>query len=73
MRTLYIRNVPDDMAEAFIELARREGMSVNAFVLRELGHVARRADNRALVASWPSYDVSADEIAEDIRAERNAS
>jgi predicted nucleic acid-binding protein len=36
MRTLYLRNVPDDVAERLERMARREGMSLSAFATREL-------------------------------------
>ena len=42
MKTLYLRNVPDELGERLASLAAREGMSVSAFALRELGEAARR-------------------------------
>ena len=74
MATLMVRNVPADVAKQLSELAKRESISVNTLVLRELEHLARRARNAALVDSWPSYDVSLDDILQALhegRAERD--
>ena len=70
VRTLYIRNVPDDVAERLERLAARDGMSVNAFVVRELGQTARRADNAALLSDLPDFGVTPAEAASDIAAAR---
>ena len=43
MRTIYLRNVPDDVAEKLERLARRAGMSLNAYSVRELAELSRRA------------------------------
>ena len=48
MKTLYLRNVPKGVTERLESLAARAGLSVSAFAIRELGEVARRADNPAL-------------------------
>jgi hypothetical protein len=73
MRTLYLRNVPDDVAERLERLADREGMSMSAFAVRELAWVSSRADNPALLAGLPDLRVDADEVVDDVvagRAER---
>jgi plasmid stability protein len=72
VKTLYIRNVPDDVTERLERLAAREGMSVSAFAVRELRLAARRADNPDLLADLPSFEVSADEIVADIGEGRDA-
>lgn len=59
IRTLYLRNVPDDVGERLERLAAREGMSVSAFAKRELATIARRADNAALLANLPDLGVDA--------------
>jgi len=65
MKTLYLRNVPDDVSSRLAFLAAREGLSVSSFALRELTEAARRADNPALLGELPDLDVSpADVIAE---------
>ena len=58
VRTLYIRNVPDEVAERLERLASSDGMSVNAFVVRELAAAARRADNAALLSGLPDFGVT---------------
>lgn len=73
MRTLYLRNVPDDVGEKLAQLAAREGLSVSAFATRELAAVARRADNPALLAHLPDLGVDPADLVADIdsgRAER---
>jgi plasmid stability protein len=72
MRTLYLRNVPDEVAERLEALAAREGMSVSALAVRELGEVASRADNPALLAGLPDLGVRAKDVVADVRAGRAA-
>ncbi len=72
MRTLYLRNVPDDVSERLATLAAREGLSVSSFALRELSHAARRADNPALLSDLPNRDVSATDVVADLAAGRSA-
>jgi hypothetical protein len=72
MKTLYLRNVPSEVTERLESLAAREGLSVSAFAVRELGEVARRADNPALLGELPDFAVSADEVIEDLAAGRSA-
>jgi plasmid stability protein len=61
MKTLYVRNVPDEVAERLAQLAEREGLSVNAVVLRELESVARRTRNVELFDGLPDAGISAEE------------
>jgi len=72
MKTLYLRNVPDDVSERLASLAAREGLSVSSFALRELRHAARRADNPALLGDLPDLDVPALDVIADIEAGRSA-
>jgi hypothetical protein len=72
MRTLYLRNVPDDVVAGIERLAGREGLSVNAFVVRELRHVAARAENPALLADLPGFGLGADDIVAELEAGRSA-
>jgi hypothetical protein len=71
MKTLYLRNVPDEVGERLERLAAREGMSVSAFVTRELAVIARRADNPALLACLPDVGVDADVVVADLEAGRS--
>jgi len=48
-RTLYIRHVPDDVAERLEQLASRAGLPLSTFALQELSETARRADNAVLL------------------------
>lgn len=71
MRTLYLRNVPDDVSERLVSLAAREGLSVSSFAVRELSQAARRADNPALLGDLPDLDVSATDVIADLEAGRS--
>lgn len=42
-RVIQIRDVPDDVHEALAKAAEAEKLSLNRYVLRELEHLARRA------------------------------
>jgi hypothetical protein len=53
MRTLYVRNVPDQVAARLEALAASQGVSVNALVVRELTEVAGRSFNADLLAGLP--------------------
>ena len=71
MRTLYLRNVPDDVGERLERLAAREGMSLSAFAARELAQISRRADNPALLAGLPDLSVDADTVIAGLDAGRS--
>ena len=62
MRTLYLRNVPDEVATRLKVLADRAGMSVSAYAVRELSIASRRADNEAILAGLPDLDISRTDI-----------
>jgi len=70
MRTLYLRNVPDDVVERLERLAARDATSVSAVAVRELAEVTRRADNPVLLGVLPDHDVDVAQIVADIGAER---
>jgi plasmid stability protein len=72
MSTLYLRNLPEDVGRALAALAAREGLSVSAFAVRELGEVARRADNPALLADLPDFGVSAASVVADLDSGRGS-
>ena len=72
MRTLYLRNVPDEVVQRLERLAAREGMSVNAVALRELAEASRHADNPRLLAALPDHGIAAPDIVEGLDAERTA-
>lgn len=62
MRTLYLRNVPDDVVARLELLAEREGLSVSAMAIRELGASTRRALNPVLLGNLPDLDIEAAEV-----------
>lgn len=70
MKTLYLRNVPDDVVERLERLARRDATSVGAVAVRELAEVSRRADNPALLGALPDLRVDVASILEDVEAGR---
>ena len=70
MRTLYLRNVPDDVVRRLEQLAARDATSVGAVAVRELAEVSRRADNPALLGLLPDLDVDVAAIVEDLDSER---
>jgi len=71
MRTLYLRNVPEDVGDRLESLAAREGISVSAFAVRELAELARRADNPALLGDLPDLDVPPTDVLADLDAGRD--
>lgn len=62
MRTIYLRNVPDEVADHLQRLAERAGMSLNAFAVRELAHIARRLDDEATLDALPDLGIPTAEI-----------
>jgi hypothetical protein len=70
MRTLYLRNVPDEVVERLERLAAIDATSVSAVAVRELAEVSRRADNASLLAGLPDLDVPVAAVLEDLHGER---
>ncbi len=70
MKTLYLRNVPEDVVLRLQRLAERDGTSVGAVAVRELSDVSRRADNPALMADLPDLGLDALTIVEGVEQER---
>lgn len=70
MRTLYLRNVPDEVVERLERLAVNDATSVSAVAVRELTEVSRRADNPALLGRLPDLEADASQIVTGIEAER---
>lgn len=70
--TLYIRHVPDDVAERLEQLASRAGVPLSTFALQELSETARRADNAELLQALPSADLETSEILEALHQVRAA-
>jgi hypothetical protein len=70
VKTLYLRNVPDEVVERLERLAERDRTSVSAVAVRELAAASRRVDNPALLGELPDVDVDVGELVGDIDAER---
>lgn len=70
MRTLYLRNVPDDVVQRLEQLAKRDATSVSALAVRELSEVSRRADNPVLLGSLPDLDIDVTTLVDDLDSER---
>jgi len=51
VRALYIRHIPDAVAERLEQLAQRAGVPLSTFALRELTEAAKRADHASLLSS----------------------
>lgn len=70
MKTLYLRNVPDEVVARLTVLAEREGGSVSAVAVRELAAASLRADNAVLLGALPDLQVGLTAIVSDIEAGR---
>lgn len=70
MRTLYLRNVPNDVADRLARMAEASGMSVNALAVRELAVASRRVDNARLLAGLGDRPVDIDGLMDDLDAGR---
>ena len=70
VRTLHLRNVPDDVMDRLERLARAASTSVTAIAIRELDAATRRVDNAALVATLPDLNIPAEAIVEQVEADR---
>ena len=70
MRTLHLRNVPDDVMERLERMARAASTSVTAVAIRELDAATRRVDNAALLATLPDLDIPATAVIEQLDSDR---
>ena len=71
MKTLYLRNVPDDVVERLERLAALDATSVSAVAIRELADVSRRVDNAALLRALPDLALPATSIVSELDAVRD--
>lgn len=71
VKSLYLRNVPDDVGRRLAALAAREGMSVSSFALRELTAIAKSADNPALLGDLPDMRISSVDVVADLQDARS--
>jgi predicted transcriptional regulator len=72
MKTLYLRNVPDDVVDRLERLAKRERISVSAVAVRELAEASRRVDNVDLLGALPDLNLDVGQLIADVDAERAA-
>lgn len=70
MRTLHLRNVPDDVMDRLERLARAAGTSVTVAAIRELDAATRRVDNAVLIAALPDLKIPAEAIVAQVDADR---
>jgi hypothetical protein len=70
MRTLYLRNVPEDVVDRLERLARAANISLTAVAIRELDAASRRVDNADLLATLPDLHIPAENIVEQVHADR---
>lgn len=73
VRTLYLRNVPDDVAAALERGAAEVGMSLNAYAVSRLTAVALQRRNAEVLKALPDLKLTIEEredIVRDIRALR---
>jgi hypothetical protein len=70
MRTLYLRNVPDEVVDRLERLAEQENLSVSAMAIRELAEASRRIDNPALLGELPDLNIDTATLLHDIDAAR---
>jgi hypothetical protein len=71
VRTIYLRNVPDDVVDRLERLAARAGMSLSAFTVRELSESSRRADNADILHGLPNIEVDTSDIIEALDSSRS--
>ncbi len=70
MKTLYLRNVPDEVIEKLRSLAAHDGLSLSAVAVRELTHISQRANHPSLLSTLPSLNISTADLLADLDASR---
>ncbi len=70
MRTLFLRNVADDVVTRLERLASLAGTSVNVIAVRELERSGRNADSPALLGSLPNLGIEPGDIVSGLHADR---
>ena len=71
MKTLYLRNVPDEVAAALEQLAQQEAMSVSALAVRELKAAGAFRANADLLWAQPDLRVTIDDVVDAVRSGRD--
>jgi hypothetical protein len=68
---MHVRDIPREVKDKLAELAAREHMSLNAYVVRQLEIASRTADNARLLDDLPSFALSTGDIVEARDRERD--
>ena len=72
MKTLYLRNVPEEVTNELAVLASEAGLSVSSFVVKELSEIAKRAKNFNLFENLKDHEISAEDIISELDDARNS-
>ena len=67
MRTLYLRNVPDEAVADLEAMAAAESIAVSALAVRELAAVARARRQLRELEAVPPLDVSMTDLVDAVR------
>ena len=70
MKTLRLRDVPDDVLDRLERLAQLDGITVNEVAIRELASATRRVENAVLLATLPDQGLETADLVAAIEAER---
>lgn len=70
MRTLYLRNVPDDVMNRLEMLAKASRISLTAAAIRELDAATRRVNNAALLDALSDVGIDTELIVDAVESER---
>ncbi len=71
MKTLYLRNVPEDVVAALEDLATQESMSTSALAVRELAAAVAFRRNVDIIWAAPDLNVSLGDIVDAVRSGRD--
>lgn len=66
MTTLYVRDVPTDVAQTLKDRAAAEGKSLSAYVVAEISRIASRPTNAEIVARLAQRDRREGPVTADI-------
>ena len=66
MRTIYIRNIPDEVVERLEAMAKDRRMSLSALAAETLVQASNRADNAHLLGGLQSFRIDTTTIVGDL-------
>lgn len=70
MKTLYVRNLSEEVSSQLEILADREGISLSELASRELTSYVERVQNATLLSDMPDHGLDVAVLLEDIDAGR---